>query len=77
MDKPFQFDYAQSVKIVASAPAFLMPGSLVAVVGMTRLSGKREIAGMICDYGTAVYVVEYENGHSVEVPEQYLEALPC
>jgi hypothetical protein len=44
MDKPFQFDYAQTVRVDVSAPAFLMPGSCVAVVGMTRLSGKREVA---------------------------------
>lgn len=73
MDRSFQFDYAQTVRIVDSAPVELKPGTIVDIVGMTRLSGDREVAGMSCTEGAEVYVVEYINGSSIEVPDQYIE----
>jgi hypothetical protein len=73
MTESFRYDYGQTVRIVASAPASLRPGAEVAVVGMTKLDYARELLGVRHPVGTVAYLIEYADGTSVEVPEQYIE----
>ena len=73
MTESFKYEYGQTVRVVASAPVSLKPGTNVAVVGMTRLDQEREVLKVRCLVGTDIYLVEYADGTSIEVPEQYIE----
>ena len=72
----FRFEYGQTVRIVASAPVVLRPGTIVAVVGMTKLQTCRDNDLLkSLPKGTTIYLIEYADGSSVEVPEQYIESV--
>ena len=73
MDESFRFKYGQTVRIGASAPPPLQPGTDVDIVGMTRLSHAREILNVICPAGTDIYLIEFADGNSLEVPESFIE----
>jgi hypothetical protein len=73
MPNAFQFEHGQTVRIAASASPPLKPGTEVAVVGMTRLSRDREILNVMCAAGSDVYLIEFADGKSLEVPENFLE----
>ena len=73
MTKPFKYEYGQTVRLVASAPTSLKPGTTVAVVGMTRLDQERKFFNVRCFVGADVYLIEYADWTSLEVPEQYIE----
>jgi len=75
MKQVFKFDYGQTVVVTDSAPASVKPGTQVDVVGMMRLTDKRTVAGQRCQKGTEVYLIEYEDGSSVELQGACLELL--
>lgn len=75
MTEAFKYEYGQTVRVVASAPLSLKPGTEVAVVGMTRLDQEREVLDVRCPVGAYVYLIEYADGTSVEVQEQHIEPL--
>jgi len=72
-DAPFRYDWGETVRITTGAPSPLVPGSLVSVVGMTEISQPREILGGRARRGQIAYLIEFEDGSSVEVPEQFIE----
>ncbi len=74
MPKSFKYEYGQTIRVVAFAPSSLKPGTDVAVVGMTKLGQEREIQNTFYPAGTDIYLIEYADGKSVEVPEKYLES---
>ena len=74
MSEPsFKCDYGETVRVADSAPAPLIPGTEVAVVGMTRIVQPRELLGGTAAPGTVAYLIEFADGSSVEVPESYVE----
>ncbi len=73
VEQPFRYDYGETVQIAASAPAPLKPGADVAVVGMTKILHPRELLGVMCSRGTIAYLIEFEDGSSMEVPEECIE----
>ena len=75
MSKPsFKYDYGETVRVAASAPTPLIPGTEVAVVGMTQIVQPRELLGTLWPRGTIAYTIEFADGSSVEVPETYVQA---
>ncbi len=75
MKNLFKYNYGQTVRIITSAPAFLGPGICVDVVGMTTLDHARKLFDTHYPVGTVFYLVEYVNGSSLEVPEEYIESV--
>ena len=73
MQESFRYDYGQTVRTVATVPPPIKPGTEVSIVGMTKLDHPREIFNVFYPAGTDVYLIEYADGTSVEVPEEYIE----
>ncbi len=69
----FKYHYGQGVHLIASAPPPLKTGIEVAIVGMTELDQEREILSVRCPIGSHVYLIEYPDGSSVEVPQIFIE----
>jgi hypothetical protein len=57
----FKFDHGDAVRVVGTAPLQLQPGLAGSVRGMRELEGER------------IYIVEYSDGESTEIPENLLE----
>lgn len=72
-ERPFKYDYGQTVRIALSAPAPLKPGTEVDVVGMTQITQPRELLGTMCSRGAIAYLIEFADGSSIEVPEDCIE----
>ena len=73
MDRPFKYDYGQTARIVTHAPAGFRSQERVAVVGMRVVRRKNEATAAGHSVGTHLYTVEYSDGSSVEIPEEYIE----
>ena len=69
----FRYDYGQTVRVSAHAPGAFRPGQLVAVVGMHRIERDDHALQMGHPVGTVLYTIEYDDGSSVQIPEEYIE----
>lgn len=69
----YRYEYGQAVRVAAHAPISLMPGEDVAVVGMREVRGEKESIATGCPMGTHLYIIEYLDGSSKEVAEEYME----
>ena len=65
--------WGDSVRVSASAPDELRPGSPAEVVGVTRAETSVLAARFRVPVGTEVYTVEFSDGSSLEIPEDLLE----
>jgi len=72
-ERPFRYEYGETVRIAASAHAPLTPGTEVDVVGMTQITHPRELLGTMCTRGAIAYLIEFADGSSIEVPEDCIE----
>ena len=71
----FKFDYGQTAQVVESAPENVRPGTIVSVVGMTWDKEGGDSPWGFFPAGTDFYLIEYEDGSSIEVPEEYIKAV--
>jgi len=68
------FDWGELVVVSADAPSEYRPGSKAWVVGMSANNeslGRGRLASL-----SSVYMVEFEDGSSLEVPGTLLQPLP-
>jgi hypothetical protein len=63
MNTNFIYDWGETVRVVTTAPEELRPGQVCCICGMREKDG------------TNLYLVEFQNGDSVEVPEAYLQPM--
>jgi hypothetical protein len=63
MNSNFIYDWGETVRVVMTAPEELRPGQVCSVCGMREMEG------------TNLYLVEFQNGDSLEVPENNLETM--
>jgi hypothetical protein len=63
MNTNFIYDWGETVRVVTTAPEELRPGQVCSICGMREKDG------------TNLYLVEFQNGDSVEVPEAYLQPM--
>ncbi len=68
-----EFDWAQDVRVSVTAPADYRPGQVGSICGITRTS---EDASLSEPAGTMLYLIEFADGSSVEVPGAFLDAWP-
>ena len=65
--------WGDTVRVKADALPEMHPGALAAVCG-TRKVDTAELARQFnCEIGTTLYLVEYSDGSSLEIPEGLLE----
>ena len=64
------------VRLSEKAPAKWRPGAYASVCGMIKVETALHAETFECPIGTMVYTVEYPDGSSVQVPENFLEQNP-
>jgi hypothetical protein len=65
--------WGDTVRLKMAAPAELRPGQLAAVCGIRSVENSDQAKQFACDIGTTLYLVEFGDGHSVEVAEHLVE----
>ncbi len=68
-----KFTWGDAVLIKKDAPNNFRPGEFASICGMNKIAAKNETNETHCDNWEWLYIIEYEDGSSVEVPESYLE----
>lgn len=65
--------WGDTVRVKDDVPPAMCPGRLAAVCGMRKVETSEQANQFGCGIGTVVYLVEFEDGSSVEIPEELLE----
>jgi hypothetical protein len=71
--KPVKYDYGTTIRVSRSAPSEARPRANASVCGIRVLGAEQEILGRTEQAGTVLYLVEFGDGVSLEVPEHLLE----
>ena len=69
------FTWGETVRIRGGAPASYRPGALAAVCGMRQIENAEQAQQFSRSVETTVYLIEFGDGESVEIPEDLLERL--
>ena len=65
--------WGDTVRIKKSASTEMRPGTLAAVCGMREVETLEQSQQFGCAIGTTLYLVEFGDGASVEIPEEFVE----
>jgi hypothetical protein len=65
--------WGDTVRIKNDASQAMRPGSLAAVCGMREVETVEQAKQFGCAIGTTLYLIEFGDGSSIEVPEAFLE----
>jgi hypothetical protein len=75
MEASYRYEYGQTVRVAAHAPQSLVPGEYVFVVGMYTVQQEQESSVTGYPIGTPLYTIEYPDGSSKVVTEEYIEEI--
>ena len=67
--------WGDTVRIKAEAAAEMRPGSLAAVCGLREVETQEQAQQFSCAVGTTLYLIEFGDGESVEIPGLWLEVV--
>lgn len=70
-----KYDYGDSVTVNNNAPARYRPKAKGSLCGVRRVEMDEQAKAANTSVGTTLWLVEFEDGSSVEVPEEYLISL--
>ncbi|MBN2195456.1 MAG: hypothetical protein JW751_21740 [Polyangiaceae bacterium] len=65
--------WGDTVRIKKNASTEMRPGALAAVCGMREVETPEQSEQFGCAIGTTVYLVEFGDGASLEIPEEFVE----
>jgi hypothetical protein len=65
--------WGDTVRIKEGAAPEMHPGALAAVCGMREVETVEQAKQFNCAIGTILYLVEFDDGASLEIPEACLE----
>ena len=68
-----KFNWGDSVKVKNSAPQEFEPDSIGSICGMTQIDSNNAIKDLERNLTKIVYLVEFKDGHTIEIPEDYLD----
>lgn len=71
---PFRFSWGDRVRVSQDAPEDYHPDETAEVVGRTAVSNAKNSALTDPNQPIALYIIEFGDGSSVELPEHWLEA---
>ena len=66
--------WGESVRVKLGAPAAMRPGTLASVCGIDEIRNEVRSTALEAPIGSAVYLIEFSDGVSVELPEAWLES---
>ena len=72
-NKNNKFTWGDPVLIKKSAPKCYKPGEFASICGIDKIITQQEADEFLCKAEDWIYIIEYEDGSSIEVPECYLE----
>ena len=67
------FTWGDTVRIRADAPPQYQPGEVASVCGIREVETVEQERQFGSPVGSRLYLVEFENGDAIEVPEALLE----
>ena len=67
-----KFNFGDTVLILSNALERYHPGSIGSLCGTRILDDKNQAVFYNVSVGTALWIVEFRDGSSIEVPEQYI-----
>ncbi len=68
-----KFTWGDSVYTVKNAPKKFHPGEFASVCGFYRIQSQETAQEFLCDIGSWLYTVEFEDGSDIQVAECFLE----
>lgn len=68
--------WGDTVRVSRQAPTRLRPGVLAEIVGIRQVSSPSQVDQFTAPIGTRVYLVEFGDGDSLEIPERWIEVGP-
>ena len=68
------FTWGDSVQVKQGAPSEFCPGGLAAVVAITEIETVQKAHQFGAELGSKTYLIEFGDGRTAEVPEDWLEA---
>ncbi|NGX56758.1 MAG: hypothetical protein K1060chlam5_01004 [Candidatus Anoxychlamydiales bacterium] len=68
-----KFTWGDPVLVKKNAPQIFHPGEFASICGIDKIVMEKEANEFFCKIGEWIYIVEFEDGSSIEVPECYLE----
>ena len=72
-NKKNKFTWGEAVSVSKNAPSNYHPGEFASICGIDKITTQKEADELLCKNGEWIYIVEYEDGKSIEIPESYLE----
>lgn len=70
-----QFNWGDSVRINANAPKEYKPGATASICGIRIIDSSKEADVLNISIGSIVYLVEFGDGSSIEIPARYVESI--
>ena len=68
-----KFNWGDTIRVVKSAPSGFHPNQLGEVCGLYVIKSSEESIAHKQSVGTTVYLIEFSDGNSIEIPENHLE----
>lgn len=75
MNQQNHFEYGQIVKIKDDSPAEYNPGVIGSICGMKMIDSASLAQRFNAAIGEWLYIVEFSNGNSIELPERFLKKI--
>jgi len=70
-----KYDWGEAVRVITSADSKFLPGNCGSICGM-RVADRPDIAEKFSvEIGEIIYIVEFSDGKSLEVPESFLSEM--
>jgi len=70
-----KYDYGGSVAVNENAPERYRPKAKGSLCGVRRVETKEQAKVANASVGATLWLVEFEDGSSIEIPEEYLVLL--
>lgn len=70
--KDNKFTWGDAVLVKPGSPQKYRPGEFGSICGIDKITSPEEAKKLYCQKGEWIYIVEYEDGSSTEIPECYL-----
>lgn len=67
-----KFTWGDSIRIDSSAPVIYHPGECGSISGLRQIDNQEMARSFRENIGAVVYIIEFGDGSSIEVPEQFL-----
>jgi hypothetical protein len=70
-----RFTWGDSVRVKVGAPPAMRPGALAAVCAITEIENDTQAKKYGAPIGSKLYLIEFGDGTSLEIPEAWIEAV--